>query len=145
MKRYYLFYLFLCLAFSATAQNYYVGKSADGIEEMFIQSVTSNRSNNSLVVFDRLKPIEGKLGDFRHNAKSLADENVNTKNFDKLGYYRRKVQFSCSAKKYRVMECTYYEVGGKELDVVEFDPKETQWLPIPKGSLEEIELKKICR
>ena len=145
MKRYFLFYLLICSVFTATAQNYYVGKSPDGVEEMFIQSVTSNRSTNSLVVFDRLKPVEGRLGDFRHNAKTMADGSVKTKNFDKLGFYRRKVQFSCSAKKYRVMECTYFEVGGKEIDAIEFDSKETQWLPIPKGSLEEIELKKICR
>jgi len=145
MKRYLLFYLIFFAVSSVSAQNYYVGKSADGIEEMFIQSVTSNRSSNSLVVFDRLKPVEGKLADFRHSAKSQADRSVKTKNFDKLGYYRRKVQFSCSAKKFRVMECSYYEVGGKEIDAIEFDSKETQWLPIPKGSLEEIELKKICR
>jgi hypothetical protein len=125
-------------------QNYYLATSADGIEELYIMSVTSNRSTNSLVVFDRLKPADGKLPEFRHNAKKTADKETATEDFEKLGYYRRKVQYSCQAKKYRIMEITYYELNGKVIEKTEFDEDDRAWSTIPKGSLIEAEFKKVC-
>lgn len=126
------------------AQNYYLKTSADGIEELYIMSVTSNRVNNSLIVFDRLKPADGKLPEFRKNAKNTADKETDTEGFEKMGYYRRKVQYNCKARKYRIMEVTYYEISGKEIDKTEFNEEERAWLPLPKGSLIEAEFIKVC-
>lgn len=125
-------------------QNYFLATSADGVEELYIMSVTSNRSTNSLVVFDRLKPADGKLQEFRHNAKKTADKETATAEFDKLGYYRRKVQYSCQAKKYRIMEITYYELNGKVIEKAEYDEDDRAWSALPKGSLIEAEFKKVC-
>ena len=140
-----LFILAFCTFCTVSfGQNYYLATSADGVEELYIMSVTSNRSTNSLVVFDRLKPADGKLPEFRHNAKMTADKETPKDNFDKLGYYRRKVQFSCQAKKFRIMEVTYYELGGKVIEKTEFDEDDRAWSPLPKGSLVEAEFKKVC-
>jgi hypothetical protein len=136
--------LFLLFSDKVDAQNYYLKTSADGIEELYIMSVTSNRVNNSLTVFDRLKPADGKLPDFRKNAKSTADKETDTEGFEKLGYYRRKVQYSCKARKYRIMEITYYDMSGKEMEKTEFSEEERAWLPLPKGSLIEAEYIKVC-
>ncbi len=145
MKKLLFLYLVLSASFASIAQNYYLGKSADGIEELIILSVTSNRSTTSLVVFDKISAVHGKLDEFRSKAIKNADKYTNTKKFDKLGYYRRKIQISCRAKKYRVMEATYYEIGGKEIEKVEYKPEETSWKLLPKGSLTEAELHKICK
>lgn len=136
----------VCTLFSflSFGQNYFLGTSPDGVEELYIMSVTSSRTTRSKVVFDRLKPADGKLSDFRHQAKMHADKDVNKDKLDKLGYYRRQVQYSCEAKKYRVMEITYYDIGGKVLDKIEYDEDDAQWLVLPKGSLVEATLKKIC-
>lgn len=145
MKKIIFLYLFLAISISSFAQNYYLGKSGDGIEELYILSVTSNMTTRSVVVFDRIAPAQGKLREFRHKIIKNADKKTNTKKFDKLGYYRRKVQFSCRAKKYRIMEATYYEIGGKVLDKVEYDEEKTPWRKLPKGSLTEAECIKACR
>lgn len=145
MKRNILLMLFIFSITSLQAQNYYLATSADGVEELYIMSVTSNRTTQSLTVFDRIKPVEGKLPEFRHNAKKDADKETDTKNFDKLGYYRRKIQYSCRAKKYRIMEVTYNELGGKVIEKVEFDEEERQWSVLPKGSLIEAEFNKVCK
>ncbi len=138
--------LFVALLYSHSifAQNYFVGTSADGVEEMYIMSVTSNKKTKSIVVFDRIKPVEGKLAEFRKSALKVVDKETNTKNFDKLGYYRRKVQFNCKLQAYRVMECTYYDMGGKVLATEEFDEEETKWKRVPKGSMLEAEFGKVC-
>jgi len=145
VKKLSFLYLFIFVSFSSFGQNYFLATSADGVEELYIMSVTSNRSTNSLTVFDRVKPVEGKLADFRHNAKKTADKSTETDGFDKLGYYRRKIQYSCYAKKYRIMEITYYEIGGKEIETTEFKEDDTQWSVLPKGSLIEAEFNKVCK
>jgi hypothetical protein len=144
MKKLILVNVFLVISFLSFAQNYYLGTSSDGVEELYIMSVTSNMTTKSKVVFDRLKPADGKLADFRHQAKMNADKEIDKGKLDKLGYYRRKVQYSCYAKKYRVMEVTYYEIGGKVLDKIEYDEDDAQWKVLPKGSLVEATFKKIC-
>ncbi len=144
MKRILFLYLFVGASLTSFGQNYFLGKSADGVDELYIMSVTSNRTNNTLTVFDRVKPVEGKLPDFRHKIKKEADKNTNTEDFDKVGYYRRKIQYSCYAKKYRIMEVSYYDMNGKVLEKVENEEKETEWSVLPKGSLVEMEFKKVC-
>ena len=144
MNKILLLSLFLLLFTKVDAQNYYLKTSADGIEELYIMSVTSNRINNSITVFDRLKPVDGKLPDFRKNAKNNADKETDTESFEKLGYYRRKVQLSCKARKYRIMEITYYDMNGKEMEKTEFSEEERAWLSLPKGSLIEAEFIKVC-
>jgi hypothetical protein len=144
MNKILLLSLFLLLFTKVDAQNYYLKTSADGIEELYIMSVTSNRINNSITVFDRLKPVDGKLPDFRKNAKNNADKETDTESFEKLDYYRRKVQLSCKARKYRIMEITYYDMNGKEMEKTEFSEEERAWLSLPKGSLIEAEFIKVC-
>ncbi len=145
MRRITFLYLFIFASLASYGQNYFLATSKDGVEELYIMSVTTNRSTESITVFDRVKPVEGKLADFRHNAKQSADKETDTRDFEKLGYYRRKIQYSCYAKKYRIMECTYYELGGKVLDKTEFSEDDTQWSVLPKGSLIEAEFKKVCK
>jgi hypothetical protein len=145
MRKFILLYVFCLSSFASFAQNYLLGRSKDGVEELYIMSVTTSRMTESIVVFDRVKPVSGKLSEFRHNAKMDADKEVDTKDFEKLGYFRRKIQYSCQARKYRIMECTYYELGGKVLEKVTFDEDERQWSVLPKGSLIEAEFKKVCK
>jgi len=144
MKKFILASFCVFISFLSIGQNYFLGTSADGVEELYIMSVTSSRMSKSKVVFDRIKPADGKLADFRHQAKMHADKDVDKDKLDKLGYYRRQVQYSCEAKKYRVMEVTYYDIGGKVLDKIEYDEDEAAWLVIPKGTLVEGTYKKIC-
>lgn len=145
MKKLIFLSLFIVISVATHAQNYYLKTSADGVEELYIMSVTSNRVNNSITVFDRLKPADGKLQDFRHDAKSTADKETDTEGFDKLGYYRRKVQYSCKARKYRIMEITYYEINGKVIEKTEFSEDDKAWSALPKGSLIEAEFNKVCQ
>ncbi|MCF8450247.1 MAG: hypothetical protein K9G49_10295 [Taibaiella sp.] len=145
MKKYLLSFIFILSVSSLNAQNYFLATSADGVEELYIMSVTSNRTTQSITVFDRVKPVEGKLPEFRHNAKKDADKETDTKNFDKLGYYRRKIQYSCHAKKYRIMEVTYNELGGKVIEKVEYNEEDRQWSLLLKGSLIEAEFNKVCK
>jgi hypothetical protein len=136
----------LLVAHTTFAQNYFLTTSRDGIEEVYIMSVTSNRSTGSLVVFDRIKPAEGKLQEFRHNiVANLGKTKVNVDNFDKLGYYRRKVQYRCSDKTYRIMEITYSDLNGKELNKLVFKESETQWQKIYPGTVVEMEFNKVCK
>lgn len=138
--------LLLAISFSATAQNYFLTTSKDGVEEVYINSVTSSRSGSSLVVYDRIKPAEGKLQDFRHNLMKAADKNkVDVDKLDKTGYYRRKVQYSCKDKTYRIMEITYSELSGKELGKVEYEEQETPWHKIYPGSIIDVEFQKVCK
>ena len=100
MKKFILANICCLISILSIGQNYYLGTSADGVEELYIMSVTANMTTKSKVVFDRLKPADGKLAEFRHQAKMHADKEVDKDKLDKLGYYRRKVQYSCYAKKY---------------------------------------------
>ena len=136
-------YLLSVIAFNAAGQNYFLTTSKDGVEEVYIMSVTSNRTNNTMVVFDRVKPAEGKLQDFRHNVAKVVDKDK--MDIDKLGYYRRKIQYSCADKTYRIMETTYYELTGKEIDKIENKEKDTEWRKIYPGSIIDVEFKKICK
>ena len=137
---------FLAVSISATAQNYFLTTSRDGVEEVYIMSVTSNRSSTSLVVFDRIKPAEGKLQDFRHNVAKTADKTqVDIDKLDKVGYYRRKIQYNCANKSYRIMEITYNELSGKELGKAEYDEKETEWRKVFPGSIIDVEFQKVCK
>ena len=144
MKKIFFFYAFLTASFTSNAQNYFAGTSPDGVEELYIMSVTANRTTNSMTVFDRIKPVEGKLPEFRHKLAKNKDKETETEDFSKVGYIRRKVQISCYAKKYRIMECTYYEIAGKVIEKVEYSEDDTPWSVLPKGSLVETEFKKVC-
>jgi len=145
VKNIYLLILFVAISFNASAQNYLLGNSKDGIEELYIMSITTNKAKSTIMVFDRVKPVEGRLQDFRKNAlRSVDKEKVEIPELDKLAYYRRKMQYSCAARKYRIMECTYYDIGGKVLQKAEYDDEHTLWLPIPGGTLIEAEFQKGC-
>ncbi len=146
MKRIATLCLLGAISFNSHAQNYFLATSKDGVEEVYIMSVTSNRSTNSIVVLDRVKPANGKLQDFRHNvAKTVDKDQVDADKLETLGYYRRKIQYNCKDKTYRIMEITYNELTGKELAKAEYDEKETQWRKVYTGSLIDVEFQKVCK
>lgn len=146
MKQIAILCLGVALSLSASAQNYFLATSKDGVEEVYIMSVTSNRSNSSIVVFDRVKPANGKLQDFRHNVVKFVDKDqVDVDKLENLGYYRRKIQYNCTDKTYRIMEITYNELTGKELGKAEYKEKDTPWRKVYTGSLIDVEFQKVCK
>ncbi|MES2702375.1 MAG: surface-adhesin E family protein [Bacteroidota bacterium] len=144
MKKLVFFYLLTICSLSSYAQNYFLGTSKDGIYEYYILNATVDRKMGVTEVFSRIKPVEGKLPEFRKlEIEARAKEKGSTDGFEKLGYIRRKIQYSCKAKKYRIVEIIYYELNGKVIDKEERDDK-VKWEPIPGGSMRELEYKKIC-
>lgn len=141
MKRFLLFSALALLPFISDAQNYSVGKSKDGLEELFIKNVV--KTSDGCIVSDRLKPLEGKLAEFREKAKKEAPKNVDKDDLNKLSYYTRKVKFNKKAQAYKVLEYAYFDIGGKEIRKVEIDEDDAKWFKIPAESLLEAEFKKV--
>jgi hypothetical protein len=106
-------------------------------------SVTSNPSAHTMIANDRVKPMPGKLQDFREQARSNADKKVDAKGLEKLGFYKRKVQFSTTQMAYRILEIAYYELNGKEIEKATFDEETIKWHRIPAESLLEAEYHKV--
>lgn len=141
MKRILLFMAVVAFPLISQAQNYSVGKSKDGLEEMFIKNVV--KTSDGCIVSDRLKPLEGKLAEFREKAKKEAPKSVDKDDLNKLSYYTRRVKFNTKAKAYKVLEYTYYDVSGKEIHKVEIDEEDAKWFKVPAESLLEAEFKKV--
>lgn len=141
--------LFFCFLFvsslSAHGQNYFIGTSADGVYEYYILNATVDRKQNVIEVFSRIKPAEGKLAEFREKEiESRKKESESTDGFDKLGYYRRKVQYNCAGRKFRVVEIVYYDLKGKIIETTDRNDK-AKWEIIPAGTMREVEFKKVCK
>jgi hypothetical protein len=144
MKQIFFYLLLSFSAMQAGAQNYFLGTSADGIYEYYILNATVDRKEHVTEVFSRIKPVEGRLADFRQKEiEARQKENESTEGFDKLGYYRRKIQYNCTARKFRVVEVVYYDLKGKIITTTERDDK-TKWEIIPAGTMREKEFKKVC-
>lgn len=145
MKRILLATLFASvLNGTSFGQNFFLGTSGDGVSEYYILNATVDSRMGVTEVFSRIKPVEGKLPEFREQeTKNRQRANLSTEGFDKLAYYRRKIQYSCKAKKFRIVEVIYYDAKGKEIDKEERNDK-TRWEAIPAGSMREIEFKKVC-
>jgi hypothetical protein len=135
----------LIYSLHSAAQNYFLGSSKDGIYEYYILNATVDRKQKVTEVFSRIKPAEGRLADFRQKEiESRQKENESIEGFDKLGYYRRKIQYDCKGRKFRVVEVIYYDLKGKIITSVERDDK-TKWEVIPVGTMRELEFKKVCK
>lgn len=143
MKRVLIFGLFLVAPFIGKAQNFFLGKTDDGIEELYIMSVTNSPSTNTSTVVDRLKPVEGRLSDFREKAINTATKNVSRDDIKQVAYLKRKIQFHSKSKKYRILEISYFENGGKVVEKAKFDDETTPWLDIKAGTITEAEYKKV--
>ncbi len=143
MKRIVFYLVLLLLPTLVNAQNYKLGRSDDGIEEWYIMSVTNSPSTQTMTAVDRLKPLLGKLDDFREKFKASAPRTVNKKELDKLAFCKRKVQFSTKRKAYRILEISYYKTGGEQIDKVKFDEDETKWHAVPANTILDAEYKKV--
>lgn len=141
MKRFLLFISLAVVPMFSQAQNYSVGKSKDGLEELFIKNVV--KSSDGCTVSDRLKPLEGKLADFREKAKKEAPKDAEKNSLNKLAYYTRKVKFNTKARAYKVLEYVYFDISGKQLQKVEIDEDDAKWFRVPAGSLLEAEFNKV--
>jgi hypothetical protein len=126
------------------AQNYFLGTSADGVYEYYILNATVDQKKGVTEVFSRIKPVEGKMPQFREQEiQARTKQNLSTEGFDKLAYYRRKIQYSCKSQKCRIVEVTYYDAKGKEIDKEDRNDK-TRWDAIPAGTMREMEFKRVC-
>ncbi|GAA4468112.1 hypothetical protein GCM10023093_25130 [Nemorincola caseinilytica] len=144
MKRILLLLLLALSSAFAYAQNYNLGKSKDGIDDLYIMSVTTSKATKTVTVIDRIKPVQGRLEDFREKAKNEAPKEVDKNELSKLSFYKRKVQFNQPAKAYRVLEYSYFDLSGKLIQKVEIDEEDAKWLRLPKESLLEAEFNKVA-
>lgn len=136
--------LVLASATSSFAQDFFLGTSKDKVTEYYIISVSANRKTHVMEAFDRIKPAAGQLATFRQQViEARQKDKLSTDGFEKLGYYRRKIQYSCKDRKYRQMECIYYDMAGKVIEETEPDEK-LLWDAVPAGSIRDIEFKKVC-
>ena len=51
----------------SSAQEVHLGTSKDKIDEFYIMSVKYHKKENTVEVWDRIKPADGKLPDYRKN------------------------------------------------------------------------------
>jgi hypothetical protein len=138
-------FLFVASSYGVQAQNYHLGTSKDGVYDYHILSVTVSKNSSVKEVHTRVKPGDGKLVDFRAAETETARKmGISTDGFDKLMYLRRKVEYHCKAKKYRIMECIYYDMKGKEITSYEGNSEKTKWEVVPAGTMREVEFNKIC-
>ena len=146
MKRILLFGLLFILSATSFAQDVFLGATKDKLSNYYIMSMRRNK-NGSIEVLERVKPTDGQLIAFRQSVivqRQKMKRDVD--GFDKLGYYRRRIQINCKGKTYRMLEETYYDITGKEISTSDPDPEETaKWEFIPAGTMREIEFNKACQ
>ena len=146
MKRIILLSLLLACTFNAICQDVFIGNSKDEISSYYIMSITHKRDNIS-EVFERVRPMDGKLPAFR---KQLTEDRQKQKlgidGFEKVAYYRRKIQYDCHRKAYRVREANYYDIAGHEIKTDDPDPEENaKWWAVPAATMREVEFVKACK
>jgi hypothetical protein len=137
--------LLLLNARSAMAQEVHLGTSKDKVDEFFIMSRKYHKKENTVEVWDRIKPAEGQLANYRKKVIAQRQKDkATTDGFDKIGYYKRRIEYNCKNKTYRVMECVYYDLYGKELDAT--DAKEdTKWEAVPLSTIRDDEFRQVCK
>lgn len=136
--------LILAGSLTANAQNYHLGKSKDGVYDYHILNVTVEKGSNIVETHTRVRPGDGKLVDYRKaETETAAAMGIKTAGFEKLGYLRRKVEYNCKNRRYRIKEAIYYDMNGKE--IVTYEMKEdAKWEAIPAGTMREVEWQKVC-
>jgi len=104
-------------------------------------------SNGAMDVFERVKPADGQLPEFRKQVMAQRTrEKLDVDGFEKLGYYRRRIQYDCKGKLFRLRECTYYDIYGKEITAI--DPEQSEavrWSAVPPSTMREVEFNKACQ
>src|ERR1700744_886611 len=91
----FLFIIFIS-SFAAVAQETHLGTSKDKIDEFYIMSVKYNKKAGTVEVWDRIKPAEGKLPDYRKKVMAMRQKDkASTDGFDKIGYYKRRIEYNC--------------------------------------------------
>ena len=129
----------------SSAQEVHLGTSKDKIDEFYIMSVKYHKKENTVEVWDRIKPADGKLPDYRKKVIAQRQKDkAATEGFDKIGYYKRRIEYNCKNRTYRVMECVYYDLYGKVLDSTDADDK-TPWEKIPLSTIRDDEFKQVCK
>jgi len=129
----------------ATCQEIPLGSTKDGVINYYIMSVKHN-ANGAIDVIERVKPADGMLPRFRQLVTDKCrKEKLDVAGFEKLGYFRQRIQYDCKAKLYRNRECTYYDINGNE--ILSTDPEQSEsirWQPIPRHTMREVEFNKAC-
>ncbi len=146
MKSLLLFLSLTACTFQALCQDVFIGSTKDKVTNYYIMSIRRDR-NGSMDLFERVKPAEGQLQTFRKQVlEQRTKDKLETDGFEKLGYYRRRIQYNCRGKVYRVRECTYYDIYGKEIGTNDPDPSETaKWEIVPASTMREVEFNKACQ
>jgi len=145
MKSLIYLFTFLFISLAVTAQEVHLGTSKDKIDEFYIMSVKYNKKTNTVEVWDRIKPAEGQLANYRKKVMELRkQEKASTEGFEKIGFYKRRIEYNCKNRTYRVMECVYYDLYGKILDSTDAD-ETTKWEKIPLSTIRDDEFKQVCK
>ena len=146
MKHLLLLFAAAACSLQALCQDVFIGSTKDKVTNYYIMSIKRNR-NGAMDVFERVKPSDGQLQTFRKQViDQRTKEKLETDGFEKLGYYRRRIQYNCKGKVCRVRECTYYDIYGKEMSTNDPDPSETaKWEIVPPSTMREVEFNKACQ
>ena len=145
MKTFSCLFLALCISLISTAQEVHLGTSRDKIDEFYIMSVKYNKKDNTVEVWDRIKPADGQLPNYRKKVIAQRQKDkASIEGFDKIGYYKRRIEYNCKNRTYRVMECIYYDLYGKVLDSTDVD-ESTKWEAVPLSTIRDDEFKKVCK
>ncbi len=146
MKSLMILITFASCSVRTIGQEVFIGATKDKVTGYYIMSIKHN-SSGVMDVFERVKPVDGQLPAFRKQVMAQrTHEKLDIDGFEKLGYYRRRIQYSCEGKLFRLRECTYYDIYGHEITTV--DPEQSEavrWEPVPSSTMREIEFKKACR
>ena len=130
--------LSLAIACNCNAQDTFLGVGNDRCSEFHIVSVT-RQPGGLIEVFERIKPVEGKLADFRQQIINTRQaRKLDVDGFEAVGYYRRKLRYDCYTREYCVMEVAYYDLYGNKIAE---DPTRglAQWFPVPEATMREKE------
>ena len=138
--------LLLASSLQGICQDIFLGATKDKLSNFYIMSMRRNK-NGTVEVLERVKPTDGQLIAFRQSVITQRQKmKRDVDGFDKLGYYRRRIQINCKGKTYRMLEETYYDIYGKEITTTDPEPDETiKWEFVPVGTMREIEFNKACQ
>ncbi len=146
MKSLLILLFFIACSLQALCQgDVFIGATKDKVTNFYIMSIRRDH-NGSMDVFERVKPSDGMLQAFRKQViEQRTKEKLDVDGFEKLGYYRRRIQYNCKGKTYRVRECNYYDINGKEISTSDPDPSEkAKWEFVPPSTMREVEFNKAC-
>ena len=145
IKQIILSILLLGCTYSGMCQDIFLGTSKDQISNYYLMTVTHKKDGIS-EVFERIRPQDGKLPVFRAQIiQERKKANLSTDGFEKIGYYRRRLQYDCKNRTFWIREATYYDLNGREIRTSDPDPSEEPvWQPFPSGTMRELEFKKAC-